>query len=178
VRSPLDFSLTTAQILPLLFVALAFETRAFGRLDRPPERDLLFAGIRLYALAAALGVPVTELLAGAPVGEVHIVRVSETHPWPPQEAAQRLLQDTVKLRGSLQIIELALPAHHAAQPEPRRAGSREAVLVLHGKLIAGPVEHISELASGDYASFPADGPYRYETSRAPARALVLKHTAG
>lgn len=132
----------------------------------------------LTALAAALGVPVTALLAGAPVGEVHIVRASETHPWPPEGAAQRLLQDTVRLRGSLQIIELALPAHHVSEPEPRSGGSREALLVLQGKLIAGPTDRISELASGDYASFPADDPYLYETSRAPARALVLKHTAG
>lgn len=45
----LDFYAVSAQIIPVLFLALAFETRAFGRLDRPPERDALLAAIRLYA---------------------------------------------------------------------------------------------------------------------------------
>jgi hypothetical protein len=45
----LNFYSVAAQVIPLLFLALAFETRAFGRLDRPPEKDALLAGIRLYA---------------------------------------------------------------------------------------------------------------------------------
>lgn len=45
----LDFYTVSAQVIPVLFLALAFEARAFGRLDRPPERDALLAGIRLYA---------------------------------------------------------------------------------------------------------------------------------
>jgi hypothetical protein len=49
MSQPLDFYSVTAQVIPVLFLALAFETRAFGRLDRPPERDVLLAGIRMYA---------------------------------------------------------------------------------------------------------------------------------
>lgn len=45
----LSFYSTSAQVIPVLFLALAFETRVFGRLDRPPETDILLAGIRLYA---------------------------------------------------------------------------------------------------------------------------------
>jgi hypothetical protein len=45
----LDFYTVSAQVIPVLFIALAFETHAFGQLDRPPERDALLAGIRLYA---------------------------------------------------------------------------------------------------------------------------------
>lgn len=47
--SALGFYTVTAQVIPVLFLALAFETRAFGRLDRPPEKDVLLTGIRLYA---------------------------------------------------------------------------------------------------------------------------------
>jgi len=47
--------------------------------------------------------------------------------------------------------------------------------VLEGKLIAGPVERMTELAPGDYASFPVDGPHMYETERTGARALVLTY---
>ena len=44
----LDFYSVSAQVVPVLFIALAFETRAFGRLDRPAEKDFAFAGLRLY----------------------------------------------------------------------------------------------------------------------------------
>jgi hypothetical protein len=44
-----DFYTVSAQVIPVLFLALAFERRAFGRLDRPPERDVFLAAIRLYA---------------------------------------------------------------------------------------------------------------------------------
>ena len=47
--------------------------------------------------------------------------------------------------------------------------------MLEGKLIAGPVERVTELAAGDYASFPIDVPHVYETERTGARALVLSY---
>jgi hypothetical protein len=46
-------------------------------------------------------------------------------------------------------------------------------LILDGKLVAGPVERSTELAPGDYASFPTDVPYLYATGRQSARALLL-----
>ena len=45
-----------------------------------------------------------------------------------------------------------------------------------GKLIAGPVERITELGPGDYASFPTDVPHMYEAGQSAARALLLEHT--
>ncbi|HEY5344325.1 MAG TPA: hypothetical protein VIJ66_11795 [Solirubrobacteraceae bacterium] len=50
------------------------------------------------------------------------------------------------------------------------------MLVLHGKLIAGPVERISELTTGDYVSFPADTPHVFEAGRTPVRALIIAYT--
>jgi hypothetical protein len=49
--------------------------------------------------------------------------------------------------------------------------------VLEGKLIAGPVERVTELTAGDYASFPVDVAHVFETERAGARALVLTHAS-
>jgi len=77
-----------------------------------------------------------------------------------------------------QLFELSLPARRVQEEGARAAGSRAQILVLQGKLIAGPVERISELSTGDYASFPADGPHVYETTRGSARALVLNYTPG
>jgi quercetin dioxygenase-like cupin family protein len=47
------------------------------------------------------------------------------------------------------------------------------VYVRAGRLIAGPVERHTELAAGDYASFPADVPQVYEAARHSVRALLL-----
>jgi transcriptional regulator with XRE-family HTH domain len=130
----------------------------------------------LTLLAGALRVPVAELLAQARAGEMRIVRVTQAKPWPPPGKGRRTLESGGELRGSLRIGELALAPAEVHEPPPRASGSRTAVLVLDGKLIAGPVEHISELTSGDYASFPADAPHLYETGRAAARALLIEYT--
>lgn len=127
----------------------------------------------LDSLARALRVSIAELLEEFPAGEMHIVRLAQTNPWPSDGVGQRPLQLPTALTGSLELFELALPARCAHQVDARPKGTREALLVLQGKLIAGPVERISELASGDYASFPADGPVIYETGRFPGRALIL-----
>jgi transcriptional regulator with XRE-family HTH domain len=130
----------------------------------------------LTALAGALRVSVAELLEETRAGEVRIVRVTQTERWPPPDGGRRQLESTGELRGSLQIGELALAPAEVYEPPPRASGSRTAVLVLDGKLIAGPVERISELASGDYASFPTDTAHVYEAGRMAARALVIEYT--
>ncbi len=131
----------------------------------------------LSVLADALGVPIAELLQEAPAGEVRIVRLAQKSPWPPESGVgERVLENLPQLSGSLEVFELALAPHEVHRYKPRAEGSREAVLVIQGKLIAGPVERISELGGGDYASFPTNAAYLYEAGRAPARALVLRYT--
>lgn len=132
----------------------------------------------LALLACALHVSIADLLEEIQLlGAVRIVRASsQTDPRPPDSVDQRQLDTTTELRGSLDILELALPPRHVHQMTPRTAGARQGVLVLYGKLIAGPIERISELATGDYASFPADTPYVYEAGRTSARALIVAYT--
>ncbi|HTB51024.1 MAG TPA: XRE family transcriptional regulator [Solirubrobacteraceae bacterium] len=128
----------------------------------------------LALLAGALHVSIADLLEEARLGEVRILRASQEDP--SDGIGRRRLDGTTELQGSLDIFELVLPARHVHEMSPRTAGSRQAVFVLHGKLIAGPVERISELVAGDYISFPADTPQIYETGRASARALVIAST--
>jgi len=130
----------------------------------------------LTVLARALGVSVAELLEEAPAREVRVVRVAEAYPWPPEGEGRRLLDAAGTLSGSLEVIELAFPARHVHESPPRTDRSWDGVLVLQGRLIAGPTERITELSNGDYASFPADGPCQYEAGRAVVRALVLRYT--
>jgi transcriptional regulator with XRE-family HTH domain len=130
----------------------------------------------LALLASSLHVSITELLEESQLGEVRIVRASHTEPWPPDGVKRRQLETTARPHGSVDVFELALPPRNVHEMTPRTAGSRQGVLVLQGKLIAGPVERISELTGGDYISFPTDTPHVYETGCTPARALVTAYT--
>lgn len=116
----------------------------------------------LAALAAALRVSLGELLEEPPLGEIRVVR------------AGRL--DRIEEAG-VALSERVWGPHQLEEPEPAAAGTRAGVYVLEGKLIAGPVEQLTELARGDYASFPADVPHLYETQRNRARALMLTYAA-
>lgn len=129
----------------------------------------------LAALAAALQVPIAELLQQPPRDEMRIVRMPPARRSRADRAGERLLE-AATLRGQVEISELRLPARTLREQPPRTSGSRTHLLVLAGKLIAGPLERISELAAGDYASFPTDVPHSFETIRTPARALLVAHT--
>jgi hypothetical protein len=58
-----DFFSGSAQVIPVLFIAIAFEHRAFGRLDDEPEKDVLLAAARLMAFALTLWGEVSALSA-------------------------------------------------------------------------------------------------------------------
>jgi transcriptional regulator with XRE-family HTH domain len=130
----------------------------------------------LALLAGALSVSLSELLEEVEMGEVRIVRAFQADAGPAGGPARRQLDVSAELHGSMEVFELSLPTRHVHEMPARTAGARQGVLVMQGKLIAGPVERISELASGDYASFPADVPHVYETARAAARVLVSAYT--
>jgi transcriptional regulator with XRE-family HTH domain len=126
----------------------------------------------LAGLGRALGVSLPELLEELPPGEVRIVRAARARMHVRDGIPERLI-DELAGDGAMRVSELSLPPGCARELHARAEGSRAHVFVLSGKLIAGPAERISELAAGDYASFPADVPHVYEAGRDPARALLL-----
>ena len=128
----------------------------------------------LAALADALRIPLHELLEELPPGEIRIVRASQSQP-EQRGGLPHIPLDEIAADGNLEISELVLPARQRRELDGRADGTRAHVYVLEGKLIAGPVERVTELSPGDYASFPADVPHQYETERRPARALLLQH---
>ena len=117
----------------------------------------------LAAVAAALRVSLGELLEEPPLDEVRIVRRGR------QGMLDRSGDDSIKLS------ERTWGPRHREERDPQPAGARAGVYVLEGKLIAGPVERVTELSPGDYASFPVDLPHVYETERTGARGLVLTY---
>jgi transcriptional regulator with XRE-family HTH domain len=112
----------------------------------------------LAALAGALRVSLGELLEEPPLGELRIAR--------------RL--DRIEEDGIVLTVRRWEP-RQLDEPDPGPLGSRAGVYVLEGKLIAGPVERLTELSHGDYTSFPIDVPHVYETGRTAARGLILTY---
>jgi transcriptional regulator with XRE-family HTH domain len=122
----------------------------------------------LASLAAALRVSLGELLEEPPLGDVRVVRGSRNGP--PARELDHLTED-------IELAERAWPPRQLDEPAPAPAGTRAGVYVLEGKLIVGPVERVTELTAGDYASFPVYVAYVFETERSGARALVLTHAS-
>ncbi len=126
----------------------------------------------LVSIADALRISPGELLEETAPGEVRIRRASEGH-HELRDGLRRRSLEAIAPGGAVDVAEIALgpgPAHEHAPGPP---GARAHLHVLDGTLIAGPVERISELGVGDYASFPADVPHVYEALRRPARFLLL-----
>ena len=129
----------------------------------------------LAGLAGALRVSIAELLEELPLGEIRIVRGSRSRVSQRDGISQRGL-DELDVDGELRVAEITLAAGQARELGARPVGSRAHLFVLEGKLIAGPVERITELAAGDYASFPTDVPHVYDAGRWSARALLLSQS--
>jgi transcriptional regulator with XRE-family HTH domain len=126
----------------------------------------------LRRLADALQVPLPELLTQPPAGEIRIVRADQGARSQRDGLPRRLLQDASGKAG-VELSELQLDARRAYEVPARPSGARAHLYVQVGTMIAGPIDRPSELASGDYASFPADVPQLYEATRTPAHALLV-----
>jgi transcriptional regulator with XRE-family HTH domain len=122
----------------------------------------------LASLAGALRISLGELLEELPAGEMRVLRRGQS-----PESAERALE-TFAPEGEITIAELTMPARELRDVDASKAGARVHVYVLAGKLLTGPSERVTELDAGDYASFPADVPHVYGTTRNPARMLILR----
>jgi transcriptional regulator with XRE-family HTH domain len=132
----------------------------------------------LAALAGALRVPVTELLEEFAHDDVTVVRAapagaSESGP----AGVRRRALAAFAPAGAFALAELVLDRGVTHERAPEGGGSRAHVYVVHGRILSGPVERVTELTPGDYASFPIDVPYVFETARHPARVLLATTVA-
>ena len=127
----------------------------------------------LAALAGALRVSLAELLEESGLDDVTIVRAAsarDSAPAPP--SVRRRALAAFAPAGALALAELSLDAGVTHEGEPEASGTRAHVYVVQGRVLGGPVERVTELTPGDYASFPIDLPYVFETARQAARLLV------
>src|SRR5437764_15339961 len=126
----------------------------------------------LAALAGALRVSLAELLEEFGLDDVTIVRASARDSASAPPGVRRRALAAFVPAGALALAELSLDAGVTHEGEPEAAGTRAHVYVVQGRVLGGPVERVTELTPGDYASFSIDLPYVFETARQAARLLV------
>jgi transcriptional regulator with XRE-family HTH domain len=129
----------------------------------------------LSALAAALQVPMGDLITAADPAPVTVVRSDEGTSVPGTANDLRLIARFTP-GGTVEVYEASWPKRSTRNAGGHGPGTREHVFVTRGGLKVGPVGREVGLAGGDYATFAADEPHLYE-ARASTRALLLMQWA-
>jgi transcriptional regulator with XRE-family HTH domain len=127
----------------------------------------------LVAIAGALGVPFSELvLPHEP--DVQIQRADEGVV---VEAAgadfhSRLLV-AASGRSVTEVYEAAMEPDTVYRAEPHLPGVTESVIVMRGRMRAGPVDAAVDLHPGDRATFAADQPHTYQALSPNTRVILV-----
>jgi transcriptional regulator with XRE-family HTH domain len=129
----------------------------------------------LSALAAALEIPMGDLITAADPPPVTIVRNDEGTNVPGTANDLRLIARFTP-GGTVEVYEAQWPKRSTRNAGGHGPGTREHVFVTRGGLKVGPLGREVGLAGGDYATFAADEPHIYE-ARAGTRALLLMQWA-
>jgi transcriptional regulator with XRE-family HTH domain len=123
----------------------------------------------LYALADALGVPLSELLV-APAGGVSVVRAG-TGAHVSGDALEAELLERIERPGWLgELYALRIHGRREAQPHP--FGVEERLHVVSGQVSVGPIEAPVSLGPGDYATYSGAVPHVYD-GEATGTLLIL-----
>jgi transcriptional regulator with XRE-family HTH domain len=129
----------------------------------------------LSALAAALQIPMGDLITAADPTPVTVVRNDEGTGIPGTVNDLRLIARFTP-GGTVEVYEAQWPKRSTRNAGGHGPGTREHVFVTRGGLKVGPLGREVGLAGGDYATFAADEPHLYE-ARAGTRALLLMQWA-
>ncbi|HWI71167.1 MAG TPA: XRE family transcriptional regulator [Baekduia sp.] len=129
----------------------------------------------LSALAAALQIPMGDLITPADPAPVTVVRNDEGTDIPGTANDLRLIARFTP-GGTVEVYEAQWPKRSTRNAGSHGPGTREHVFVTRGGLKVGPLGREVGLAGGDYATFAADEPHLYE-ARAGTRALLLMQWA-
>ena len=119
----------------------------------------------LYALARALGTPLSHLLddrRGAQVASPGIVA--------------RLLDVRQEADATVEVFALTLTPGAAYRSDAHGPGVREQVLVTSGRARVGAQGDLTVVGVGELASFAADVPHSYEALDSPAAAVNVIRT--
>ena len=128
----------------------------------------------LWAIASALEVPFARIveeqgpaLRVIRASDVPVLHSAETPGW-----AGRSLASTDR-RGTFEIYALDLEPRTTRHAQAHHAGVTEYLLVVSGRLRAGPQGGLVELSAGDLLIFGADVPHVYE-ALAPTHCVLVQ----
>jgi transcriptional regulator with XRE-family HTH domain len=116
----------------------------------------------MVAIAETFDVPVIDLLATQSAPTVEIVRAGEGQDISDASSSGYVLREQVIGAGMMEIHEQVFRAGTSEVSPSHGTGAREHVLVRKGRVRVGPVGEEVELRTGDYATYLADLPHRWE----------------
>ncbi|MFE7705905.1 helix-turn-helix domain-containing protein [Streptomyces sp. NPDC057486] len=111
----------------------------------------------LFAVAAALGVPVTRLVAERE--QVMTVRRGGDAAWQDRSGYEVRSLDHVYGSGVIENYVLRIRGEGRSEPHP--VGTLEHLYVISGRVRVGPEDSPVELVAGDFVRFPGDRPHLY-----------------
>lgn len=116
----------------------------------------------LYNVAAALGVPMTRLVAER--GQVLMVQRGDQGVWEEHGGHEARSLDHIYGSGVIENYVVRIKAAPGAvEPSaPHPVGTLEHLYVISGRVRVGPVDGPVEVAAGDFVRYPGDRPHVYE----------------
>ena len=130
----------------------------------------------LWAIAAALQVPFARIVEE--VGpSLRVVRAREVPQMRSDEAPGwmgRLLSASQR-RGTFDLYLIDIEAGSVRHAEPHHAGVIEHMVIVEGRLRAGPQSGPVELEPGDLVMFAADVPHVYEALETTHAVLLMSY---
>jgi transcriptional regulator with XRE-family HTH domain len=124
----------------------------------------------LYALADALGVPLSELLVAPEPAAVSIVRAGEGARVEDAALEAELLERIERPGWLGELYAIRIHGRREAQPHP--FGVEERLHLVSGHAVVGPLSEPVSLAAGDYVRFSGAVPHVYE-GEAAGTLLIL-----
>ncbi len=125
-----------------------------------------------WALAVALGVPVSRLL-DPPKIHVNLIRAGEGPTLAAATADYRAtLLDSAPPSGRRDLYRITAEPGEGRHSEPHMPGTIEHVILCSGHAIVGPTTSPETLQPGDYLSYPGDQPHTFR-ALTPATTAVL-----
>ncbi|QNP75556.1 helix-turn-helix transcriptional regulator [Streptomyces roseirectus] len=118
----------------------------------------------LFAIAAALGVPVTRLVADH--GQTVTVQRGDEVVWQCDAGFESRVLGQVYGSGVVRnyLVRLGrVPGRPGCSSEPHPAGTLEHLYVVSGRVRVGPADSPVTLSAGDSARYPGDRPHVYES---------------
>lgn len=127
----------------------------------------------LWAIATALEVPFGQLLEPQ-LPAIRIIRANDGMRIDTEdESVNAYLLLSRSRRGTFELFKLELQPGARRVAKAHQQGITEHIVLLQGKMLAGPINEPVALSIGDFLSFPADCQHLYENKKGGAKAIVL-----